>query len=316
MKPATGEDPHDTIDSENRSQQTNTYSLARRNPWGNYSYKQIITRAITSSANGKLTLSQIYQYMIDNYEYFKERQSSPDQEKWKNSVRHNLSLHECFVREQLEGQNGGRWTYQTGMVKKRESKTKRDKDREKERLERKNENKKRSFSESIGGFSMHGFESMTKINRNFNGNTTFMPQPNYNFNPTVTATNGPGFSNQNGFTGFQNNYSYQPPTKVSRQYSAPPTGPPFLDASGNHLLNQSPISGFSPVLDTDSSSYNQNPFCSIDASVNSISSNTNSNNNTEQVSVQPQQIYPPVITQGQQITETDLQELINKGMAK
>ncbi|OXB72630.1 UNVERIFIED_CONTAM: hypothetical protein H355_002121 [Colinus virginianus] len=57
------------------------------------SYIALISTAILSSPEKKLLLSDIYQWIMDTYPYFKNKEKS-----WRNSVRHNLSLNECFVK--------------------------------------------------------------------------------------------------------------------------------------------------------------------------------------------------------------------------
>ena len=49
--------------------------------------------AILSSAEKKLVLADIYQYILDNYLYFRHRGPG-----WRNSIRHNLSLNDCFIK--------------------------------------------------------------------------------------------------------------------------------------------------------------------------------------------------------------------------
>ncbi|SPP87516.1 forkhead box protein biniou [Drosophila guanche] len=55
------------------------------------SYINMIGHAIKESPSGKLTLSEIYGYLQKSYEFFNGPYVG-----WKNSVRHNLSLNECF----------------------------------------------------------------------------------------------------------------------------------------------------------------------------------------------------------------------------
>ena len=55
----------------------------RRNPWGNQSYADLITQAITSCPDKKLTLSQIYDWMVANVSYFTDRQSNSKSAGWK-----------------------------------------------------------------------------------------------------------------------------------------------------------------------------------------------------------------------------------------
>ncbi|KAM9842011.1 forkhead box protein O3a [Aulostomus maculatus] len=84
-------------------------SSARRNAWGNYSYADLITQAIESSAEKRLTLSQIYDWMVRSVPYFKDKGDSNSSAGWKNSIRHNLSLHSRFVKVQNEGTGKSSW---------------------------------------------------------------------------------------------------------------------------------------------------------------------------------------------------------------
>ncbi|KAI6091956.1 hypothetical protein F4821DRAFT_225925 [Hypoxylon rubiginosum] len=57
-----------------------------------FSYAQMITQAIMSTAEEKLNLAGIYQYITTHYAYY--RHQSPAG--WQNSIRHNLSLNKSF----------------------------------------------------------------------------------------------------------------------------------------------------------------------------------------------------------------------------
>ena len=57
------------------------------------SYVRLIGEAILNSPEKKLVLSEIYKNIQNKYPYFKNRGSG-----WKNSIRHNLSLNDCFVK--------------------------------------------------------------------------------------------------------------------------------------------------------------------------------------------------------------------------
>ena len=46
---------------------------ARRNAWGTASYADLIATAIESSPDKRLTLSQIYDWMVTNVQYFSDR---------------------------------------------------------------------------------------------------------------------------------------------------------------------------------------------------------------------------------------------------
>ncbi|KAJ9123583.1 hypothetical protein QFC24_003799 [Naganishia onofrii] len=70
-------------------------------PW---SYAALIGQAILASARKRLALSQIYAWISTAYPYFK-----PGDAGWMNSIRHNLSLNDCFVKgERGEEDAGGK----------------------------------------------------------------------------------------------------------------------------------------------------------------------------------------------------------------
>lgn len=58
-----------------------------------FSYSCLIALALKNSKTGNLPVSEIYNFMCENFPYFK---TAPDG--WKNSVRHNLSLNKCFAK--------------------------------------------------------------------------------------------------------------------------------------------------------------------------------------------------------------------------
>lgn len=77
-----------------------------------YSYSQLIILAMKESACVKMTLQMIYDWIIENFSYFKKADPSW-QITFKNSIRHNLSLNKCFkkiARQKDEPGKGGFWT--------------------------------------------------------------------------------------------------------------------------------------------------------------------------------------------------------------
>ena len=65
---------------------------SRRNAWGNLSYADLITQAITSAPDKRLTLSQIYEWMVQNVPYFKDKGDSNSSAGWK------VGVSSCFSR--------------------------------------------------------------------------------------------------------------------------------------------------------------------------------------------------------------------------
>ncbi|UJR35132.1 hypothetical protein I4U23_027903 [Adineta vaga] len=84
-------------------------SGTRKNAWGNLSYAELISKAITSSAEQRLTLSEIYDWMIKYVPFFRNKVDRISSAGWKNSIRHNLSLHNRFKRVQSEGTGKSSW---------------------------------------------------------------------------------------------------------------------------------------------------------------------------------------------------------------
>ncbi|XP_078391396.1 forkhead box protein P1-like [Cetorhinus maximus] len=66
-------------------------------------YAALIRWAILESPDRQLTLNEIYQWFTHTFAFFRYNTAT-----WKNAVRHNLSLHKCFVR--VENVKGSVWT--------------------------------------------------------------------------------------------------------------------------------------------------------------------------------------------------------------
>ncbi|KAM8974253.1 forkhead box protein P2 isoform 7-T7 [Pelodytes ibericus] len=79
-----------------------------------FTYATLIRQAIMESSDRQLTLNEIYSWFTRTFAYFRRNAAT-----WKNAVRHNLSLHKCFVR--VENVKGAVWTVDEAEYQKRRS---------------------------------------------------------------------------------------------------------------------------------------------------------------------------------------------------
>ncbi|XP_030626242.1 hepatocyte nuclear factor 3-beta [Chanos chanos] len=140
-----------------RSRDPKTYRRSYTHAKPPYSYISLITMAIQQSSSKMLTLSEIYQWIMDLFPFYRQ-----NQQRWQNSIRHSLSFNDCFVKVPRSPDKPGKgsfWTlhpdsgnmFENGCYLRRQKRFKCDKLCGKDSGKKTSEGESNSSSESCNG---------------------------------------------------------------------------------------------------------------------------------------------------------------------
>ncbi|XP_031631404.1 forkhead box protein biniou [Contarinia nasturtii] len=163
---------------------------ARRPEKPPISYINLIAKAIRSSPKNQLTLNEIYQFLQNEHSFFRS-----DYVGWKNSVRHNLSLNECFLKVNKDQNSGmgksGKGHFWTIDPKSNHEFQEEGSLRRRTRGFRRRQQNTKPYSQSYSHYPVYGdsFATHTRSDdRNEYSNTSYYPDQYTPYHPTTYST--------------------------------------------------------------------------------------------------------------------------------
>ncbi|XP_036406512.1 forkhead box protein A2-like isoform X1 [Megalops cyprinoides] len=177
-----------------RSRDPKTYRRSYTHAKPPYSYISLITMAIQQSTNKMLTLSEIYQWIMDLFPFYRQ-----NQQRWQNSIRHSLSFNDCFLKVPRSPDKPGKgsfWTlhpdsgnmFENGCYLRRQKRFKCERLLSKESNRKTSEGGSNSSSESCNGNeSPHSNSSTKDPKRSVSEHSRQDLSPEHSASPTSQA---------------------------------------------------------------------------------------------------------------------------------
>lgn len=207
-------------DPDTKPTTTEKKSGMRRQEKPPYSYIALIVMAIQNSPSKRLTLSEIYTFLQQRFPFFRGSYQG-----WKNSVRHNLSLNECFIKLPKGLGRPGKghyWTidpasefmFEEGSFRRRPR-----------GFRRKCQNMKPQYPTSFFTNNMPG---MINQSSNYDHQSIVQPQEYVTTSYTSTPNQVPSVSGSH-YSSYDYTGVYQ--QQCEREWPAPSMLPPYADTS-------------------------------------------------------------------------------------
>lgn len=103
-----GGSPNSAVIQRGRVEKPTSYRRSYTHAKPPYSYISLITMAIQNNPQKMLTLSEIYQFIMDLFPFYRQ-----NQQRWQNSIRHSLSFNDCFVKVPRTPEKPGKGSFWT-----------------------------------------------------------------------------------------------------------------------------------------------------------------------------------------------------------
>ncbi|CAF0715073.1 unnamed protein product [Brachionus calyciflorus] len=283
----TNKQPQIAIQNVNKSQNIGAADTDRPP----HSYIALISMAILSKVDRKILLNEIYDWVIQHFPYYQSRTDKS----WRNSIRHNLSLNECFVKVGKAGNGRGYyWSihsanlndFKKGDFRRRQARlrAKHDKNHQSPNTKSPKEPKEKTPSTQSNtnnqNFQNNFYPPTTSSTSSYSNQefSNFYAQNSY---PPCAYSNSVNYDTNEYFYNFNkeqnlNESSYPSPNISSSSNSSSKESPSSNGLLTTATLNQTPLTPLTPITTNNKSSPSSSTSSSLSSSPLSSTNNSSS----------------------------------------